>query len=111
MATGRVTLEDTHQALKLMHLLIATAGGRMADDVRDELRLASIKSVTGMQNHSRATLRKLCIALAGAVRVFDDTDAQCEIIGGFLDRAKLDCRDEATAAGCNEYRKNLCHLV
>ena len=49
-----------------------------------------------MRNHSRATLRKLFIELAGAVMVFDDTDAQCEIIGGFLDRAKLDYRDEAT---------------
>lgn len=84
------------EALKLMHLLIATAGGRMAEDVRHELRLASIKSISGMRNHSRATLRKLFIELAGAVMVFDDTDAQCEIIGGFLDRAKLDYHDEAT---------------
>ena len=68
----------------------------MAEDVRHELRLASIKSITGMRNHSRATLRKLFIELAGAVMVFDDTDAKCEIIGGFLDRAKLDYRDEAT---------------
>ncbi len=84
------------EALKLMHLLIATAGGRMADDVRHELRLASIKSIEGMRNHSRATLRKLFIELAGAVMVFDDTEAQCEIIGGFLDQAKLDYRDELT---------------
>ncbi|WP_419737889.1 hypothetical protein [Ruegeria sp.] len=47
------------EALKLMHLLIGTAGGRMADDVRHELRLADIKSVAGMRNHSRATLRAL----------------------------------------------------
>ena len=82
------------EALKLMHLLIGTAGGRMADDVRHELRLADIKKIDGMRNHSRATLRKLFIELRGAVIVFDDTEAQCEIIGGFLDQAKLDYRHE-----------------
>lgn len=84
------------EALKLMHLLIGTAGGRMAEDVRHELRLADIKKIDGMRNHSRATLRKLFIELAGAVMVFDDTEAQCEIIGGFLDRAKLDYRHEVS---------------
>lgn len=82
------------EALKLMHLLIGKAGGRMAEDVRHELRLADIKKIDGMRNHSRATLRKLFVELAGAVIVFDDTEAQCEIIGGFLDRAKLDYRHE-----------------
>ena len=84
------------EALKLMHLLIGKAGGRMAEDVRHELRLADIKKIDGMRNHSRATLRKLFIELAGAVMVFDDTEAQCEIIGGFLDRAKLDYRHEVS---------------
>jgi len=82
------------EALKLMHLLIGKAGGRMAEDVRHELRLADIKKIDGMRNHTRATLRKLFVELAGAVMVFDDTEAQCEIIGGFLDRAKLDYRHE-----------------
>ena len=82
------------EALKLMHLLIGKAGGRMADDVRHDLRLADIKSIDGMRNHSRATLRKLFTELAGTVMVFDDNEAQCEIIGGFLDRAKLDYRHE-----------------
>jgi len=84
------------EALKLMHLLIGKAGGRMAEDVRHELRLADIKAIEGMRNHSRATLRKLFIELAGAVIVFDDTEAQCEVIGGFLDRAKLDYRHEVS---------------
>ncbi|MFC0148412.1 replication initiation protein, partial [Sphingobium scionense] len=70
------------EALKLMHLLIGKAGGRMAEDVRHELRLADIKKIDGMRNHTRATLRRLFIELAGAVIVFDDTEAQCEIIGG-----------------------------
>lgn len=84
------------EALKLMHLLIGRAGGRMADDVRHELRLADIKKISGMRNHTRATLRKLFVELAGAVMVFDDTEEQCEIIGGFLDRAKLDYRHEVS---------------
>ena len=84
------------EALKLMHLLIGKAGGRMADDVRHDLRLADIKQVEGIRNHSRATLRKLFAELAGAVIIFDDTEAQCEIIGGFLDRARLDYRHEAS---------------
>lgn len=84
------------EALKLMHLLIGKAGGRMAEDVRHELRLADIKKIDGMRNHSRTTLRKLFIELAGAVIVFDDTEAQCEIIGGFVDRAKLDYRHEVS---------------
>jgi hypothetical protein len=84
------------EALKLMHLLIGKAGGRMADDVRHELRLADIKKIDGMRNHTRTTLRKLFIELAGAVMVFDDTESQCEIIGGFLDRAKLDYRHEVS---------------
>lgn len=84
------------EALKLMHLLIGRAGGRMADDVRHELRLADIKKIEGMRNHSRTTLRKLFVELSGAVMVFDDTEAQCEIIGGFLDRAKLDYRHEVS---------------
>ena len=84
------------EALKLMHLLIGRASGRMADDVRHELRLADIKKIDGMRNHSRTTLRKLFVELSGAVMVFDDTEAQCEIIGGFLDRAKLDYRHEVS---------------
>tara|TARA_R110002072_G_scaffold57212_1_gene147347 strand:+ start:474 stop:1511 length:1038 start_codon:yes stop_codon:yes gene_type:complete len=82
------------EALKLMHLLIGKAGGRMADDVRHKFRMADIKKIDGMRNHTRATLRQLFIELAGAVMVFDDTEAQCEIIGGFLDRAKLDYSHE-----------------
>lgn len=83
------------EALKLMHLLIGKAGGRMADDVRHEFLMADIKKIEGMRNHTRTTLRQLFIELAGAVMVFDDTEAQCEIIGGFLDRAKLDYSHEA----------------
>ena len=82
------------EALKLMHLLIGKAGGAMAEDRRHDLKLADIKKLTGMRNHSRATLRQLFTELAGAVIIFDDTEAQCEIIGGFLDHARLDYKDE-----------------
>jgi hypothetical protein len=85
------------EALKLMHLMIGKAGGRMAEDVRHELRLADIKKIDGMRNHTRATLRKLFIELRGAVIVFDDAEEQCEIIGGFLDQAKLDYRHEVSS--------------
>jgi hypothetical protein len=82
------------EALKLMHLLVGKAGGAMAEDRRHELRLADIKKIAGMRNHSRSTLRKLFTELAGAVIVYDDTDAQYEIIGGFLDQATLDYKDQ-----------------
>ena len=82
------------EALKLMHLLIGKAGGAMAEDRRHDLKLADIKKIAGMRNHSRATLRQLFTELAGAVIIFDDTEAQCEIIGGFLDQARLDYKDE-----------------
>ena len=68
----------------------------MAEDVRHELRMADIKKIDGMRNHTRATLRKLFVELRGAVIVFDDTEAQCEIIGGFLDQAKLDYRHDVS---------------
>ena len=82
------------ESLKLMHLLIGKAGGRLAEDVRHELRMADIKAVEGMRNHSRETLRQLFIELKAAVLVFDDTTAQCEIIGGFMDEIRLDYRHE-----------------
>lgn len=84
------------EALKLMLLLMDKAGGRMAEDARHELRLADFKQIEGMRNHTRATLRQLFIELRGAVMVFDDAEAQCEIIGGFIDQAKLDYRHEVS---------------
>lgn len=83
------------QALKLMHLLISIAGGRMADDVQHELRMADMKAIEGMRNHDRATLRALFIELRGAVIAYDKSEAKAEIIGGFLDKATIDYRDEA----------------
>lgn len=84
------------QALKLMHLLISIAGGRMADDVQHELRMADMKAIEGMRNHDRASLRALFIELRGAVIAYDKSDEKAEIIGGFLDEARIDYRHEAS---------------
>lgn len=83
------------QALKLMHLMIATAGGRMAEDVRHEIRLSSIRAIEGMKNHDRASLTLLFEELrACMIRTGDpDDDTQRVVIGGLLDQAILDRRD------------------
>ena len=86
------------QALKLMHLLIAKAGGRMANEVQHEMRMADLKHIEGMRNHDRASLRALFTQLRAAVMVYDDTEAQEEIIGGFMDEIRLDYRQEAADA-------------
>ena len=82
------------ESLKLMHLLLAKAGARMADDVRHDLRLADIKAVDGMRNHTRTTLRELFVEIAGAVFVFENHEEECDLIGGFVDRIRLDYKHE-----------------
>ena len=47
------------RALKLMHLMISTAGGRMADDTRHEIRLSEIRRIQGMAHHDRQSLTPL----------------------------------------------------
>lgn len=84
------------QALKLMHLLISIAAGRMAADMQHELRMADLKAIEGMRNHDRASLRALFIELRGAVIAYDRTAEKSEIIGGFLDEAVIDYRHELT---------------
>lgn len=44
------------QALKLMHLMIGTAGGRMADEVQHEIRLSDIRSCATFNTQLRAFL-------------------------------------------------------
>ena len=84
------------QALKLMHLMIATAGGRMADEVQHELRLSDIRQVEGMRNHDRASLTPLFQELAAAVLTHDDPEKQVVTIGGLLDEARIDYRHEVS---------------
>jgi hypothetical protein len=52
-------------ALKLMHLMISTAGGRMADDVQHTMSLADIRKIDGMDNHTRASITPLFAELSG----------------------------------------------
>ena len=84
------------QALKLMHLLIAQAGGRMAEDVQHELRLAEIKKIDGMRNHTRATLRELFSELRAAILIHGDKEKMRLTIDGLIDRAQIDYREEST---------------
>lgn len=82
-------------ALKLMHLMIGTAGGRMADLVRHEIRLSDIRRIDGMDNHSRASLTPLFEELR-AVTIREgnpEVDTDRIVVGGLLDHAVLDRKD------------------
>lgn len=83
------------QALKLMHLMIGTAGGRMADPVRHEIRLADIRAISGMKNHDRESLTPLFEELRSVVIREGNPadDSQRVVIGGLLDHAVLDRKD------------------
>lgn len=84
------------QALKLMHLMIGTAGGRMADDIIHQIRLSAIRQIDGMKNHDRASLTPLFEELRGAVLTHDKPDQMRVTIGGLLDEAVIDYRHELT---------------
>ena len=84
------------QALKLMHLMIGTAGGRMADPVRHTMRLSDIKQIEGMRNHTSQTIAPLFAELRSATMTTDDP-VKCRIvIGGLLDVAMVDYRHEVS---------------
>lgn len=82
-------------ALKLMHLMIATAGGRMADPSRHEIRLSDIRKINGMNNHTRASLTPLFEELRAVVIREGDPliDEDRVVVGGLLDHAVLDRKD------------------
>ena len=84
------------QALKLMHLMIATAAGRMAEDLQHDIRLSDIRRIEGMKNHDRASLTPLFEELRAAVMTFDDPAAMRVTIGGLLDEALIDYRHEVS---------------
>ena len=84
------------QALKLMHLMIGTAGGRMADEVQHEIRLSDIRKIEGLNNHTRASLTPLFGELRAAVLTQDDPEKMVVTIGGLLDEARIDYRAEAS---------------
>lgn len=82
------------QALKLMHLLISIAGGRMADDVQHELRMADMKAIEGMRNHDRTSLKALFRELAAAEINYDKPDQKRELTDSFVGMRDTDYRDE-----------------
>jgi hypothetical protein len=84
------------QALKLMHLMIASAGGRMADEVEHRIRLSDIRKIDGMRNHDRVSLTPLFGELAAAVLTHDNPEKMVVTIGGLLDEAKINYQDEAS---------------
>lgn len=84
------------RALKLFHLMIATAGGRMADNVRHEIRLSDINKIDGMVRHDRQTITPLFAELSAATLIHDDKEKKRVTIGGLLDEAQIDYRDEDT---------------
>lgn len=84
------------EALKLMHLMIASAGGRMADAVQHNMSLADIRAIKGMRNHDRKSLTPLFEELRACVLSIDDPEAMKYTIGGFIDTATFDYRHEAT---------------
>lgn len=83
-------------ALKLMHLMIATASGRMADEVQHEIRLSAIRRIDGMKNHDRTSLTPLFQELRAAVLTHDDPQKKRVVVGGLLDEATVDYREEAS---------------
>lgn len=84
------------RALKLMHLMIGTAGGRMADDITHQMRLSDVKKIDGMQNHTRKTIVPLFAELRAATIVHDDTEKMRVTIGGLLDETTIDYRHEVS---------------
>ena len=84
------------QALKVMHLMISTAGGRMADDVQHQFRLSDIRKIPGMKHHDQDSLAQMFRELRAAVLTYDDTERKRLIIGGLLDEALVDYRDEVS---------------
>jgi hypothetical protein len=84
------------QALKLMHLMIGTAGGRMAEDTTHQMRLSDVKKIEGLQNHSRQTIVPFFAELRAATIIHDDTEKMRVTIGGLLDEAQIDYRHEVS---------------
>lgn len=83
-------------ALKLMHVLIGQAGGRMGEDIEHRIRLSELRAVEGLRNHDRNSLTQLFAELQAAVMISDDIEKKRLTIGGLLDVAEVDYKDEAS---------------
>ena len=84
------------RALKLMHLMIGTAAGRMAEPVLHEMRLSDVRSIEGMAHHDQQSLKPLFIELRAATIIHDRPEKSKWTIGGLLDEATVDYRHELT---------------
>jgi hypothetical protein len=84
------------RALKLMHLMIGTAGGRMADDATHQIRLSDVRGIEGMAHHDQQSLKPLFAELRAATIIHDKPEKSRWTIGGLLDEATVDYRHELT---------------
>ena len=84
------------EALKVIHLLIKMAGGRLAEDIEHTIRLADIRVTKGMRKHDRASLTPLLDELTRTVVSFDNHARKRRIASGLLAEHTTDYRDEAT---------------
>jgi len=84
------------RALKLMHLMIGKAGGKMADDVRHQIRLSDVRGIEGMAHHDQESLKPLFAELRTATMIHDKPEQSKWTIGGLLDQATVDYRHELT---------------
>ena len=84
------------RALKLMHLMIGKAGGRMADDVLHNMRLSDIRKIEGMAHHDQQSLKPLFVELRAATIIHEKPEQSTWTIGGLLDEATVDYRHELT---------------
>ena len=83
-------------ALKLLHLMINVSGGRMADEIKHDMRLSDIHKIDGMRKHDRASITPLFAELAAAALINDDTEKMLLTIGSLVDDARIDYRHEAS---------------
>ena len=84
------------RALKLMHLMIGMAGGRMADPVLHNMRLSDVRKIEGMAHHDQESLKPLFAELRSATMIHDKPEQSKWTIGGLLDEATVDYRHEVT---------------
>jgi hypothetical protein len=84
------------RALKLMHLMIGTAAGRMADDATHQIRLSDVRAIEGMAHHDQQSLKPLFAELRAATIIHDKPEKSQWTIGGLLDEATVDYRHELT---------------
>ena len=69
------------QALKLLHLMVAVAAGRMAEDRAHEISGGDIRRISGMRKHDRTSLVSLFSEIRATTIIFDDVDSKQVTVG------------------------------